>query len=668
MAVKYYISFTSDLGKNCRVDFDIAGYGGQPIELDGSGCSILYDGKDMFDPIITSKASLSVNYHDQFLRDTRDADDKQIPVTIYHGNEKWIGFLIADNRDETFDKTNQTIDLVCVDPFSYIRTLQKDMFRDIEMYGRQSIETVIRSIFGYVLDSLSINVLNDTVPNGATGNIINATYCYTQVFQDDNGIFQNGYDIIESLMNDLIMTAIFYNGVLVLRNNKYLMNQDGLEIGLSEDGDANFWIGNSELVTRTRGQKEASRSLDYPDPITLLTNPYFYYYNASKADKVRGWNERPSFPWEGVTGVEYIGTGRDRSPYGYRISGLFAAGAGEGKDVGAVWTIAAIQMPIGGLILGDQHNYLLKIKFRYSRYPIVLNDDGDQRKIQLAVTVVARDLAGTKTLFYNNNGKTGLGEYSIDQWDEFISTSNNDPRVYFPIENTNEIQDVEVSIPDVANYGLTGPVQYEVYLFPVSDANGNAAIITDGGGWSAYPDSIDYLAVDFMLVRDGKAYYNGNAYIDKYTNEQSFYTSKKNFSQIGETKNMSIGRSYFLAGRDSNGDDVNVLDAFNRASLTYSDGEIISVFNQGATSRPLIQLAAASELFFNRLPRYQIDAVIRGNVNITDILISPKVIEGKYVCVKDEYDLYTDEHNMTLQQLSGSDDETDIIENFLSTN
>jgi len=666
MSAKYYISFTSDLDKKCRIEFDIEGYEGDPIELDGDGCSILYDGSDLLDPIITSKASLSVNYHEQFLADTRDADDKEIPVTIYHGNEKWIGFLIADNRDETFDKTNYSIELTCVDPFSYIRGLQKDLFRDTSMFGRQSIESVIRGVFAYALDSLTIDVQNDTIPTGATGNIINSTYCYMQVFQDDNGLFINGYDIIEKIMNDLVMTAIFYNGVLVLRNNRYMINQPTTEIGLNENDDPIFWVGNTELISRTRGQKEASRSLDYPDPVSLLSNPNFYFYDETKEDKIRGWFQH-ALPWHNLTGIEYVGTGREKSPYGVRLKGIETGSYPEGKQVGAVWSTSIIDMPVSGV--NDNHNYLLKVKYRYTRYPIVLDGDSNQKKVVLGLNIIATDLGGSgKVMVYHNEGKTGIGQYSVNQWEDVSSGETTVARIFWPADNTNDIQDVEISIPSVANYGFIGPVQFDVYLLPIGAFNGNDSIFPAGGGVSAYPDSVDFISVDLMVTRDGKAYYNGNAYIDKYSSEQYFYTSPLNFSLIGETKDMTIGRSYYLSGRDENGNDINKLDFLNRASLTYSDGTAIETFTQGVKTLPLIQYGANSELFFNRLPRYQIDATIRGDVNITNVISSEKVIVGKYLCVKDEYNLYSDTHDMTLQQLSGSDDENDLIENFLSTN
>lgn len=663
MSVKYYIPFHDEDNNPCNIEFDIAGYEGDPIELEAVAepLTISYNGSpdELFQQIITSKASVRLNYNAQFISDTRDIDDKDVPVTITYGSGlKWVGFLIADLRAETFDQTGYDVELTCVDPFSYLKESARTVLSSKHIYGLQSVADILKAIVSESID-LPINIQTDWEKVDGSS-VISNVYCFIETLMED-GALPSGYDIIGKFMDTFCMQAVIVNGIVHYRNPRALVASR--MIGITDRLNPEFLINNSEQVTRTRGIKQLGITMPYGEVGSLLRNGNFYFvdYNSLPGFEFSEWDYIKGGDYSDVTVLPPGISNPDNR--GVIIKGFAPSGFLADHSLTSSSHFLSNEIFIPPVVTTLQ--YFLEIKYRYSLY-----DTSQPAQLFYMFMLTATFNNGDIYSYYNDgvNGSDKLG-----QWQQV--TGSQQRYMMFKLEPTNAESTFQIIVSTDALDGFPNNLGtdwvFGISLFPIATSQANSDFYSQhGNNDSALSDEINIISVDF---RDNKYKIGENNedyptdYLKMFQADTTRIRNNKRYSKVNDDIEVPFGAK-FNAGNTFVSQDKKMPYTWSNGSLMNNDGSFIGNFVANGQIEKLITLNARDRMYFLRHPRNMIDLELRSSqLSFTDVLEFPGVIGGKYIQLSDEYNVERCEHHLNVMELSGYDDQNDIIENYLSS-
>lgn len=680
MAAKYQILFNDIEGNACKVTFDFADWDGpvKDIEAAGDPVTISYNGEpdNLFQQVVTSKATLRLIAQEDFVRDSRDIDDREVSVTIVTPACKWIGYLIADERTELFDSGNYELELTCVDAFSYIKENANKILSNTDILSAQTLTTLVTAIVGLPC-TLNIGYKPMSGGSAVNGNLFDLLYILVETFMD-GGLLKSGIDIISEICDLFNCTSFVEDGVINFRQPRALIDSESKEIGCKDEGYADFLI-NDEQVYRTTGIVQLGVRHNYGDiGGNIVLNNFFYYYNGSRpiGSEFNHWQYRTDtdctvtrelIQRENANGIFIKGlintdnsNERVTTNWSYMNSSPFLYSISE---------FASIIAQMDPLLNSD---YYLRLKYRYHRYALSRTTD----PIKYAFRVFAVFSDGSKYTFgYDGDGGR---DASHTLWSTNGTPTDLMPYISFPLDASNSESTFELKISCKAGKSFPvnkGDYQFMVVLYPMSPENTINQMSKD-----IIPDDINITEISIMP----DIYTMQDLVINRDINparnriESALFATDETYCRsIGRFKTVNDPVEVVAGNKISEGVDT-VVNNPNQYQLSGLNGMLMSSATRGndyltyqnaaGQIDKLVTLNAKDRMYFLRQPRNQITVDVRSSsLKFSDILNFPGFIEGKYVQMDSEYRVAECEHTITVQELKGADEGTDIIENFLSS-
>lgn len=672
MAVKYQILFRDRDNNPCKVTFDFADYAGAPINVLSSGdpVAIKYNGDqdDLFQQLVTSQATIKCIAQPDFVRDTRDIDDRDVYVEITTPATKWIGYLITYQRSEKFDSRGYGLEMIAKDPFSYLKENAYQLLANDYVMGLQNMATICQNVID-ASHSLPISFVCDYKPVDSDGNtvmlanIFNHIYLRLETFMNE-GLLPSGDEIISKICDLFNCTSFVCDETLYFRQPRALISLQAKEIGII--GRNKNYIINDEYLTRTKAYVQLGVKHAYGETGgNIMPNNFFYFLdpNAAKGSEIMHW-QYPSSATQEVYRSRII---RDNG------KGIFIKGLYEGME--GTWPRDLFMFGLSNfntdLVQSDpllNSEYLLRIKYRYHRYALTRTT----QPIKYGFRVYAVFSDGSQ--YGVNYDGDGGRDVSAGNWYGF-NLGSICPLITFPLEATGNESTFELKL--ICKGGTAFPVskgdyQFLVSLYPISSGATNSSIPD-----AVIPDDINitecsiepdiYSMPDFEINRDANPARNRTESA-LYVADNTNIRSNKRFKEVAETVEVIAGVKTSEAPDAENGNPVQYTLSNLNGSLQLSANQPITKFDRNGYKDKLVTLNAIDRMYFLRRPRNKITLDIRStDLKFSDILSFPDFVSGKYVQMESEYRVAECEHTITVQELAGDDDENDIIENYLSS-
>lgn len=684
---KYILPFYDEDGNSCQVSFDIEGYTGDPIVLIGGATPLViaYNGdpNDIFQQIIDSKASITVDYNEQFLNDTRDIDDKQVLVNINYGlGLKWVGFLIADERIETFDQTTYDVELTAVDPFSYLKDSSNKILSTTELMGLQRVYDIIKGVMDSSVE-MPVTLYANIAPFAVIGGH-GQSYRVDGLFKDvlmraesfmEDGLMISGYDIISAICDIFCLTSFVFNGITTFRQARFIEDQESKKIGVLERGNPEYLIGN-EQITRSRGVKQLGVRQSYPDDLggSIDLNSRFYFFDPSKpvGTEILGW----TYPT--VSGLSITQPRIKKEDFkGITINGLVSDSV-----IRPAWTapnipkyLVTITETVKDYQLGGGYLYL-RFKYKYHTY----DQSQPTKTIQYGFNIVAQFNDGDLyAVPYNGDGgrinKNSVWSHLTNSEPAGSGIYFTVPQIIFPLANSESEQTFELTVDctNLAEFPVSkGDFKLMVILWPVQKEGINADFAGDHTiGSDAIPPDINITEVSIMpdvwyLNNDQEV---TTKYKHLFNNDETNIRNSRNYSEVSNTLDVKAGVIYGAGNTYANPKAIIPWIGLEGSLMINPDPLMaVETFVISGLQGKLITLNARERMYYNRKPGNLIQCDVRSSsLKFTDVLEFPEVIGGKYLQLSDEYNVKACTHSLALAELNGSEDVNDIIENNLTS-
>lgn len=224
MAEKYRIEFKSREGQNCVVRFEFSGYSGSSTTLLGAFKPFVLrefnSDENVFKPVrpqeaeinfISNGGSVSIN---DFVADT----DQEIAVYFDFGTwgNYWIGYLIQDDFQETWQDTQHVITLKASDYIGQLKNFPLSN-NGAELIGRFTPWQILN----YALENtpqttIRARIINNLFHSSMTAGIDNMPLDQCNIdaraFQKSVSEFDDCYTVIEKINKSFNQTLFMYDG------------------------------------------------------------------------------------------------------------------------------------------------------------------------------------------------------------------------------------------------------------------------------------------------------------------------------------------------------------------------------------------------------------------------------------------------------------------------
>lgn len=333
--LKYNIEYKGILGESWTIKiYDTREVPFDPIDITAgqNPCVVTMDGdgdeNNIYDPIRQSTAKINLKLEPgtmSILDDLKNIVDNSLCVNIEStAGFAWFGWIIPDQVTRTFSKVNQLLTLTAKDHFSYIKGKRLTHEDGTVVYGKTALMDIMGDAFRqwdttFTNSPVVVNkaTLDNTASELIGKNIFEQVEVEAEMFNDQNAIAGNGYDVMKAILASFACFAYFYNYRLHVINPVDLDTTIFKTLKIMDDTSLqDFIIGNDEQMTFFRGMKEVSVETDYQNNTGFLKNPNFIL-----------WDEPPTLPQEwaidnGGTVIR-VGNGRPENPVsvGLLVSG-----------------------------------------------------------------------------------------------------------------------------------------------------------------------------------------------------------------------------------------------------------------------------------------------------------------------------------------------------------
>ena len=273
MGVKYSTTWKNFKNQSCRVELDVPDYTGDPIALravQNNAVIITYDTQDPFEPIVNSKADISLyNQGEIDVSELQLAGDRDIRVNVYVDDLEtifWTGYMIPDGIKNPFRSAPYQLDLTATDGLRLLSDLD---FNIIE--GSYTVQQLIDTVFSEVNLNIPLPVIWNNSMKGY----------YDSIEIKDRGINKKFYTgrkclwILEGIVKAISSRVYQRGGEWVIERLEWNQGKPTKEIGIN----GNRLINDDAYLTVKPALLGVDVNYNYSKNENVITNGGFNEVN-----------------------------------------------------------------------------------------------------------------------------------------------------------------------------------------------------------------------------------------------------------------------------------------------------------------------------------------------------------------------------------------------------
>lgn len=211
MGVKYRMTFLTPEEDECKVDFDIQGYSGDPIILNPAESPFVLrefnTDDDIYKPLRGQQAEISfITNNSISINDFLGNNDTYCKVNFYYlqVNPYWEGYLMQDDFQEEWQDTNHVLILRASEGLGLLRSVQLVNLDGSELIGKYTFFNLLQiattgSAQGWGRATVINDLYHTSMDDTSAVPPIAQSYIDANTFALGDGLYEDKYTVIEKI-------------------------------------------------------------------------------------------------------------------------------------------------------------------------------------------------------------------------------------------------------------------------------------------------------------------------------------------------------------------------------------------------------------------------------------------------------------------------------------